>query len=426
MTKTITLDPISKHEETYLDATVLPGMNIVPIGGTDLHTPGQGIPAVSPPRIVKENALRGKTVDDVFAIGDLVSFVYPEIGERIRILLKAGETIEISSPIGPDTDGKYILVDPTLRHFESLEAFGPAGVDTLVSALTVNLFSGPLFPSLGMILNVDPDDIADLSQDSAGTVPVEFNYDPIGHQRDRTINMNNAIQTTTSKKPTYRTNQQNGKAAVHYDGVDDLLDLVDPPANPLDNPQFELDDFSIYVVGRRHATGADHTFISLQGTDVATRSSGIFFVIISENLFIFMANSGSTFASVKTSGVSFPAGEFFLIEAIKTGTSVEIYKNGVLVPQITTGVIPASIRYDPSFPLKSYLGASSLSTGDGRFHFGDLGQTLVYDRGHGAGDRTTVENIIIPEWVLPTGAMQLGTGDSEKIITGDGAGITIL
>ena len=50
--------------------------------------------------------------------------------------------------------------------------------------------------------------------------------DPVGTWSDLSGNGNDATQATESKKPTYKTNIQNGKQVVRFDGVDDFLKTV--------------------------------------------------------------------------------------------------------------------------------------------------------------------------------------------------------
>lgn len=52
----------------------------------------------------------------------------------------------------------------------------------------------------------DPSDTSTLFQDSAGTIPVTADGDPVGLILDKSGNGNHAIQATTSYKPVYRTN----------------------------------------------------------------------------------------------------------------------------------------------------------------------------------------------------------------------------
>lgn len=58
------------------------------------------------------------------------------------------------------------------------------------------------------------------------------NNDPVATWTDASGNANNATQGTASARPTYKTNVQNSKPAVLFDGVDDFMSFA---ALPLDS-----------------------------------------------------------------------------------------------------------------------------------------------------------------------------------------------
>lgn len=67
------------------------------------------------------------------------------------------------------------------------------------------------------------DDISTLYQDSGATTPVALDGDPVGYVGDKSGAGNHLKQTTTGNKASYKTNIQNGKAAILADGTDDFL-----------------------------------------------------------------------------------------------------------------------------------------------------------------------------------------------------------
>ena len=67
----------------------------------------------------------------------------------------------------------------------------------------------------------DPSDLSTLFQDSAGTIPVTADGQPVGKILDKSGNGNHAIQPTSGKRPTYRV--ASNAHWLDFDGVDDAL-----------------------------------------------------------------------------------------------------------------------------------------------------------------------------------------------------------
>jgi hypothetical protein len=68
----------------------------------------------------------------------------------------------------------------------------------------------------------DISDITTLFQDSAGTIPVVSDGDPVGLIQDKSGNGNDATQTVSASRPIYRASA--GIYSLEFDGVDDYLD----------------------------------------------------------------------------------------------------------------------------------------------------------------------------------------------------------
>jgi hypothetical protein len=67
----------------------------------------------------------------------------------------------------------------------------------------------------------DPSDLTTLFQDDAGTTPVVSDGDPVGLMQDKSGNGNDATQSVSARRPTYRTD-----GTLHwleFDGVDDYM-----------------------------------------------------------------------------------------------------------------------------------------------------------------------------------------------------------
>lgn len=73
----------------------------------------------------------------------------------------------------------------------------------------------------------DPSDLSTLFQDSAGTVPVSADGDPVGRMLDKSGNGINAIQTAPATRPTWRTDGL--LSWLEFDGVDDRVRMTAIP-----------------------------------------------------------------------------------------------------------------------------------------------------------------------------------------------------
>lgn len=130
----IMLDPGYTYEEGVLDTVASPGMNIKRASDGKFDP---GAPAVegSVSRIVMEDSLQGKTIDDAYAVGDVVRYGIPKKGERVLLKVLDGETVVIGSLMVANSAGKFIVeTSETVAQFEADEAVSPSGSDGFVRA----------------------------------------------------------------------------------------------------------------------------------------------------------------------------------------------------------------------------------------------------------------------------------------------------
>jgi len=79
----------------------------------------------------------------------------------------------------------------------------------------------------------DASDLTSMFQDSAQTIPVTSNDNPVAVLRDKSGSNIHAIQSSsTNSRPLYKTNvpNANGRSALYFDGLDDFL-LANKPAS---------------------------------------------------------------------------------------------------------------------------------------------------------------------------------------------------
>lgn len=135
-----------EHEEGKLLVAASPGMNVVlaanfseqerdcyTVGGTDYIGTGTGVTTTKAPiKILKEDALQGRTVDDAYSAGD-PGFIYiPKPGDKLQVLVASGQTIVKGGGLSATSTGKW-QADTTNAAVEALEDSGGAlSEDTLV------------------------------------------------------------------------------------------------------------------------------------------------------------------------------------------------------------------------------------------------------------------------------------------------------
>jgi len=84
--------------------------------------------------------------------------------------------------------------------------------------------------------------------------------DAVGTWSDLSGTGNNATQATASKKPTFKTNQINGRPVVRFDGVDDVLEYANQLFTFTGNASvFVVVKVSAAIAGNFPAIIADHT-----------------------------------------------------------------------------------------------------------------------------------------------------------------------
>lgn len=142
--KTIVLRGHDKghHDEGVLGAGVCtPGMAIeLQAAGTYLQaTSAIGEAVKKGVRIVKEDALQGRTLLDAYAANERVFFYIPVHGDIINIFVKSGQNIVIGDDLVIEGTGSGLFVEAAgteaKYHFEALESSGGAlGANTHLKA----------------------------------------------------------------------------------------------------------------------------------------------------------------------------------------------------------------------------------------------------------------------------------------------------
>jgi hypothetical protein len=128
--KTIVLKGYGHHEEGVLGTIAAPG-EAIELQGDGEYDRLVSVVATALKgglKIVKEDALQGKTVDDAYAIGDTVFLYSPIQGDHVQVLVKTGEDIDIGDNIVVEggTSGLFVEAAGTETKFQ-LEALEDSG-----------------------------------------------------------------------------------------------------------------------------------------------------------------------------------------------------------------------------------------------------------------------------------------------------------
>lgn len=110
---TIVLKGKGHHDEGVTDAIVYPGeaVRMAADGHYDPESLAADIAAGAGLKIVKEDALQGKTVADAYAAADQLFFYSPVPGDHIHVLVKSGEDIDVGDYLAVEGGGSGKFVE---------------------------------------------------------------------------------------------------------------------------------------------------------------------------------------------------------------------------------------------------------------------------------------------------------------------------
>ena len=187
--------------------------------------------------------------------------------------------------------------------------------------------AGPVFNPIDLFASgeqgawYDPSDLTTLFQDSAGTIPVTVDGQPVGLILDKSGNNNHAFQSTDAKRPLYKTS--GGLHWIQFDGIDDELKTA---AIDFSSTSKIFAAFGVY----KNSTSNDMivelgNFVDLQG------SFGMYNNVVDPQIGV-RAGSGfaiNTFSSpTYTSGQEYVYGAQFDIAEPLAINQAKLYMNG--------------------------------------------------------------------------------------------------
>lgn len=208
-------------------------------------------------------------------------------------------------------------------------------------------------------------------QDAAKTTPASADTDPVGVWDDQSGNGKDATQATAGSKPLLKTNILNAKPVVRFDNVDDVLLHT---AINLGTAN------TVFVVFIPRGTVND---VILGGT------SGNYAPFTATTEVYYSTNAG-TQRYVSVSASAWVTGQAYLIEIVRSGTSVSFYRDGVQLGTTQTLVVSENLTLSA---IGAYADASIPTNGD-------IGEVLEYSAALSLADRQRVRTYLDERWNL--------------------------
>lgn len=208
--------------------------------------------------------------------------------------------------------------------------------------------------------------------------------DPVTTWNDSSGQGNNATQATAAKKPTYQTNELNGKPIVRFDGTDDFLATASNFLGAGNPPT------TIFIAGKITTLTSGPAWINI-GANPRAANLDEYRTMVESDGSIYQSNIVNDRATANgtiTTGVwniityRIAAGAFSSSnpEFYKNGTSqASTEGTGVSTPNLGTGA--------------THIGANNEAV-PGQFLDGDLTEIIVYDSALSTANRQSVENYL--------------------------------
>ena len=101
-----------RHEEARAGSVIAPGeiIELATDGDLDPQPAAVGEAIKGGLKIATEDGLQGKTIDNIYAIGDLVFYYIPLPGDIINVLVKAGQTIVLADNLVVEGGGSGLAI----------------------------------------------------------------------------------------------------------------------------------------------------------------------------------------------------------------------------------------------------------------------------------------------------------------------------
>jgi len=238
----------------------------------------------------------------------------------------------------------------------------------------------------GLVAWYDFSDISTLYQDSTKLTPVASDGDPIGGVDDKSGAGNGVGQTTTAKKPTYKTGIINSRSISRYDGGDALqsaaVDLTG------------TNGITIFAVFSA-ASGGDDVIMEMSDDINSYTDSFLFYRTSADKLNAGML--GDVGYSVFTSTASItttPAYVSAIYDKSLAAAEATNWINGTKAGTQNNDDNNANAFGNRVWNVGARDNAASLQLN------GDIGELLVYDTALSGANRQSVESYLASRWAI--------------------------
>jgi hypothetical protein len=205
-----------------------------------------------------------------------------------------------------------------------------------------------------------------LWQDSGRTTPATANADPVGCWDDASGNGNHF---NGGNPPSLRTNVQNSKPVIRFDGVNDFLT----------HTAISMSDFSIFMVAKRATTG-DYALLGGAASSPQWRlgQGGV------NKLSTYDGTNNPQSSPLATDTTT----TFTVLEFVRASSTVSFYQDGAAAG---TGTMSGA---------QSLVYLTTFNAGSS-FFAGDIGEIVIYNSSLSTGNRQSVEAYLKTKWATP-------------------------
>jgi hypothetical protein len=212
----------------------------------------------------------------------------------------------------------------------------------------------------GLQLWLDSSDSGTLFQDSAGVIPAINDGDPVGYWKDKSGNNRNFTQSTAANRPALKTNIQNSKNIIRFDGVNDFIQ----PSGYALGPQ----PVTVFTVFKTNGTGY-HNIYDTSGS----------------NPMMWIDGSGR---------IEFDITGYTSSSVVNTATLVS-YVNASSGGIIAINGVTATSPYNVAL---SSSATTFFNRGGGQTYKGDFYEMLIYNSALSTAQRQQVETYLNQKW----------------------------